>query len=73
MRKYNLFAVGDRFADRRPLSFERYGPSIIDKCFSQPYPNPTSVTIADRAASEAGCPGDWDPACATTYLTRRER
>jgi len=32
-------------------------------------PNPTSVTIAGSLQSEAGCPGDWDPACATTHLT----
>ena len=31
-------------------------------------PNPTSVTIAGSLQSEAGCPGDWDPACATTHL-----
>jgi hypothetical protein len=24
---------------------------------------PTSVTIAGSLQSEAGCPGDWDPAC----------
>ena len=29
---------------------------------------PTSVTIAGSLQSEAGCPGDWDPACATTHL-----
>jgi glucan 1,4-alpha-glucosidase len=32
-------------------------------------PNPTSVTIAGSLQSEAGCAGDWDPACATTHLT----
>ena len=31
-------------------------------------PNPTSVTIAGSLQSEAGCPGDWDPACAATHL-----
>ncbi len=31
-------------------------------------PNPASVTIAGSLQSEAGCPGDWDPACATTHL-----
>ena len=31
-------------------------------------PNPTSVTIAGSLQSEAGCGGDWDPACATTHL-----
>ena len=32
-------------------------------------PDPTSVTIAGSLQSEAGCCGDWDPACATTHLT----
>jgi len=31
-------------------------------------PNPSSVTIAGSLQSEAGCPGDWNPACATTHL-----
>jgi len=30
---------------------------------------PTSVTIAGDLQSEAGCPGDWNPACAATHLT----
>lgn len=30
---------------------------------------PTSVTVAGSLQSELGCPGDWDPACATTHLT----
>ncbi len=32
-------------------------------------PNPASVTVAGSLQSEAGCPGDWDPACAVTHLT----
>ena len=31
-------------------------------------PNPTSVTIAGSFQSELGCPGDWQPECATTHL-----
>jgi len=30
---------------------------------------PTAVTIAGSLQSEAGCPGDWDPACVFTHLT----
>lgn len=30
---------------------------------------PTSVTIAGSLQSEAGCPTDWEPACANTHLT----
>ena len=31
-------------------------------------PNPTSVTVAGSLQSEAGCPDDWLPECATTHL-----
>ena len=31
-------------------------------------PDPLAVTIAGSLQSEAGCPGDWDPACAATHL-----
>ncbi|HEX4982187.1 MAG TPA: alpha-amylase family glycosyl hydrolase, partial [Ilumatobacteraceae bacterium] len=30
--------------------------------------NPTSVTIAGSLQQELGCPGDWQPACASTHL-----
>lgn len=30
---------------------------------------PTSVTVVGSMQSEAGCAGDWDPACATTHMT----
>ena len=32
-------------------------------------PDPTNVTVAGSLQSELGCPGDWDPDCATTHLT----
>ncbi|HEY0603051.1 MAG TPA: pullulanase-type alpha-1,6-glucosidase [Herpetosiphonaceae bacterium] len=32
-------------------------------------PDPTSVTIAGSLQEELGCPGDWQPECATTHLT----
>jgi glucoamylase len=32
-------------------------------------PSPSSVTIAGSLQSELGCPGDWQPECATTHLT----
>ena len=31
-------------------------------------PSPTSVTVAGSFQSEAGCPDDWLPDCATTHL-----
>src|SRR3954447_14757803 len=30
---------------------------------------PASVTIAGSLQAAAGCPGDWDPACAATHLS----
>jgi glycosidase len=32
-------------------------------------PVPTSVTLVGSLQSELGCAGDWDPACAVTYLS----
>jgi len=32
-------------------------------------PNPVNVTIAGSLQDELGCPSDWDPSCAATYLT----
>src|SRR5438046_10570907 len=31
-------------------------------------PAPGSVTIAGSLQSELGCPGDWQPGCASTHL-----
>ncbi|MBK8048740.1 MAG: hypothetical protein IPK16_17420 [Anaerolineales bacterium] len=31
-------------------------------------PSPTSVTIAGSLQDEAGCAGDWDPACDASKL-----
>ena len=31
-------------------------------------PNPTSVTVAGSLQDELGCPGDWQPECASTHL-----
>lgn len=32
-------------------------------------PSPSTVTIAGSLQSELGCPGDWQPECASTHLT----
>ena len=32
-------------------------------------PGPASVTIAGSLQDELGCPGDWQPECANSYLT----
>jgi glycosidase len=37
--------------------------------FAQSLGAQTSVTIAGSLQSELGCAGDWDPACALTFLT----
>src|SRR5436309_13645922 len=30
---------------------------------------PSSVTLVGDLQSELGCPGDWDPGCATTHMS----
>ncbi|MDX1518287.1 MAG: hypothetical protein R3288_15680, partial [Woeseiaceae bacterium] len=35
---------------------------------SAPLAQPASVTIAGSLQSELGCPGDWQPECAATFL-----
>ena len=37
--------------------------------FAENTPDPTSVTVVGSLQSEAGCVGDWDPACAASFLT----
>jgi hypothetical protein len=35
---------------------------------AEPQPAREHVTVAGDLQSEIGCPGDWDPACATSHL-----
>lgn len=42
--------------------------ALLPAATSAQTPPPGSVTVAGSLQSEAGCPGDWDPACATTHL-----
>jgi len=44
-------------------------PALSQVVLASHTPNPTSVTIAGSLQSEVGCPGDWQPDCATTHLT----
>ncbi|HBY98165.1 MAG TPA: alpha-amylase, partial [Chloroflexi bacterium] len=44
------------------------GPSSVAPVSANHTPAPTSVTVAGSFESEVGCPGDWQPACATTHL-----
>jgi hypothetical protein len=45
------------------------GLTLLPAATASHTPNPSSVTIAGSLQSEAGCPGDWDPACAVTHLS----
>ena len=42
---------------------------LVPAATGSPTPNPSSVTIAGSLQSELGCPGDWQPDCASTHLT----
>jgi CSLREA domain-containing protein len=42
-------------------------PDVVGPQFDHT-PGPTAVTIAGNLQSELGCPGDWQPECATTGL-----
>ncbi len=42
--------------------------SLVPTASASATPDPASVTIAGSLQSEAGCSGDWDPACAATHL-----
>ncbi len=50
------------------LLFTPYAGLMPIATVSANTPNPTSVTIAGSLQSELGCPGDWQPDCATTHL-----
>jgi glycosidase len=43
-------------------------PVVPRAAFAAHTTNPTSVTIAGSLQSELGCPGDWQPDCASTQL-----
>ncbi|HYH93378.1 MAG TPA: alpha-amylase family glycosyl hydrolase, partial [Candidatus Saccharimonadales bacterium] len=73
-------SLGHRVGRRRRLSMLLGGIAVIGSLLPTaalvaPAPvraahtdEPTAVTIAGSFQSEAGCPGDWDPACAATGL-----
>ncbi len=42
---------------------------LMSSSLSSAAPNPTSVTIAGSLQNVLGCPGDFQPDCATTHLT----
>ena len=59
---------------RLARSLWMHGAFLFSVGFSAVFPfaaraNPTTVTIAGSMQSEAGCPGDWQPDCATTHLS----
>src|SRR5436190_10053292 len=51
------------------LALAAAGLVVLPAATASHTPNPTAVTIAGSLQSEAGCPGDWDPACAATHLS----
>jgi pullulanase-type alpha-1,6-glucosidase len=56
-------------ADCADMRFEYDLSTHVLDVFGAPSPaQPASVTIAGSLQSELGCPGDWDPGCADTYL-----
>ena len=38
-----------------------------------PNPKPESVTVAGTIQALLGCPGDWQPECANTFMTYDRR
>jgi hypothetical protein len=48
---------------------KRLGMAAVLWCAAPAALAQVSVTAAGDMQSEAGCPGDWDPACAATHLT----
>jgi glucan 1,4-alpha-glucosidase len=61
---------GLRLGKRRAVLLALAGAALalLPAATASHTPNPTAVTIAGSLQSEAGCPGDWDPACAATHL-----
>ena len=61
---------GIRLGKRRAVLLTLAGVALVllPAATASHTPNPTAVTIAGSLQSEAGCPGDWDPACAATHL-----
>jgi len=53
---------------RRLFLFGVMGIALVLLPSAAATPNPTSVTLAGDLQTEAGCSGDWDPACAATHL-----
>ncbi len=43
-------------------------PAPFASVFADVTPDPSSVTIVGNLQDELGCPGDWQPECANTYL-----
>ncbi|MDY7095724.1 MAG: pullulanase-type alpha-1,6-glucosidase, partial [Acidobacteriota bacterium] len=42
---------------------------VVLPAFGSDTPDPATVTVAGDLQEELGCPGDWQPDCAATYLT----
>ncbi|HQW35998.1 MAG TPA: hypothetical protein PKY60_11205, partial [Thermoflexales bacterium] len=44
-------------------------PALASAPAQSDTPPPKTVTIPGTIQSKLGCPGDWQPTCAKTYLT----
>jgi len=56
---------------QRPIAEAATGPEIAEsiQAVSASAEDPSSVTLVGNLQDELGCPGDWQPECATTHLT----
>lgn len=62
--------MATRIAPRAVLFAAFAAAFVVFACHPAPaIAAPISVTIAGSLQSELSCPGDWQPACAATYLT----
>ncbi len=61
------FTVGAT-GDWTTFSFDATTHVLSITVLGTPPPGSANVTVAGSMQSELGCPGDWDPACATTHL-----
>jgi glycosidase len=43
-------------------------PAAVAPLYADNTPDPNSLTVVGSLQSELGCPGDWQPECATTHL-----
>jgi pullulanase-type alpha-1,6-glucosidase len=60
------FSVSD--GDVVLFTYDSFTNAVTVTVDSPPPPGPASVTIVGSLQDELGCPGEWQPECAATYL-----